>query len=170
MACNQTLSGITTNCGPNKGGIRKVVIRNKSDIDSITLTDGKVTAITKGASAPAAATFEFRKGSSSMSSTLTVSEENGTAYISTEVAMRFAKMETAKRTSMMSLIYAETVALVEDQNGKWWLLGYDNPVTVSAGNGNTGTAMGDANEYGVTLHDESEAYPYEVDATVAEAF
>lgn len=170
MSCTQTLSGINTSCESNVGGIVEVYAQNKSDITAITLADGKVSAFTLASDAAAAAVLNFRKQTGSLTSTITVDDANGTQYVSSDLALRFAKMETAKRTSVIALAHAETVLIVKDQNGKYWLLGYDNPVTLSAGTGSTGTAMGDANEYALTLNDISAELPYEVEEAAVTTF
>ena len=60
----------------------------------------------------------------------------------------------------------EMAVIVKDNNGKFWYLGYDEPVMASAGDGQTGTAASDANRYSITLQDQSLAFPYEVEASV----
>jgi hypothetical protein len=49
-------------------------------------------------------------------------------------------------------------------NGKYWFLGKDEPVSASAGDGNTGTARSDGNRYTLTLQDNGETWPLEIDA------
>jgi hypothetical protein len=75
------------------------------------------------------------------------------------------KMETSKRLQMMALLMNECVAIVKDCNGKYWYLGYDNPLEASAGTASTGTANTDLNGYDITLTDTSRELPYEVDST-----
>lgn len=170
MSCTQTLSGINTSCDSNVGGIVEVYAQNKASIASITVTDGKISAITLNASTPAAAVLSFRKQTGSLASTWNVDDAAGSKYVSSDLTLRFAKMETAKRTAILALAQGETILIVKDQNGLYWLIGYDNPVTLSAGGGNTGTAMGDANEYTITLNDISRELPYEVASTPLATF
>jgi hypothetical protein len=151
------------------GGIKVVYGISKAQVASITVTDGVVTAITTTddeSTTPATPykfhTYKFRKQSSSMTSTYTVDDTNGVKYITTELTLNFAKQETAKRVSLTALINCESVFVVEDNNGKMWLLGYDNPVTVTAAEATTGTAYGDANQYSITLSDMSAELPMEV--------
>ena len=77
-------------------------------------------------------------------------------------------METAKRLEMTALAKAQLAVIVEDSNNKYWYLGYDDYVSASAGSANTGQSKGDSNNYGLTLRDESETFPYEVAASVIE--
>jgi hypothetical protein len=94
----------------------------------------------------------------------TIDPANGVNFITTDVVVQFAKMDTAKRIAMNTLTVAELALIVKDNNGKYWYLGYDNPVTASASSGATGQAFTDANMYSVTLQDMSLKMPYEVGA------
>ena len=165
--CSETLTSIGTSCDSQLGGIKIVYGISKENIDTITVSDGTITGITtktlQGNNAPEQFhTFKFRKQSSSMTSTYTIDDTTGVKYVTTELALNFAKQETAKRVSLTALINCESAFIVEDNNGKRWYLGYDNPVTATAATGETGTAFGDANQYTVTMSDMSSEYPMEV--------
>lgn len=165
--CSNTLTSIGTSCSSQMGGIKVAYIINKNNISAITVAENVISAITtvtpSGSETPEKFhTYAFRKQSSSMTSTYTVDDTNGVKYITTELTLNFAKQETAKRVSIMALLNCESVAIVEDNNGKRWFLGYDNPVTATAATAETGTAYGDANQYSVTLSDMSLELPYEV--------
>lgn len=167
--CSQTLTSIGTSCNSQMGGIKVVYGISKAQVASITVTDGVVTAITTTddeSQTPAVPykfhTYAFRKQSSSMTSTYTVDDTNGVKYVTTELTLNFAKQETAKRVSITALANCESIFVVKDNNDKLWLLGYDNPVTVTAMEATTGTAYGDANQYSITLSDMSQELPMEV--------
>ena len=64
----------------------------------------------------------------------------------------------------MALCMDEVAVIVLDNNGKYWFLGYDNPVTATAATGQSGTAFGDFGGYNVELTDNSKELPYEVTA------
>lgn len=145
-----TLAGIGMDCSASLGGIKKVYITHYAE-DIFTLgsgdTEGKVTAIKSGV------TFNeylFRAESSNFTSTLNKSAE-GSSYVSTEIALSFARMDTAKRIEMNALALDDLAVIVVDNNNKKWVFGIDRPVTTSAGTGETGQAYGDANRYTVTL-------------------
>lgn len=161
--CLQTLAGITLDCGTNKGGIKKVHIANYGDVEAVVADDksGEITAITM-ADGKKFKTYQFRKQTGSMTSTLTSDDTSGINYVSTELSLVFTKMETAKRLEMSALAIGQLAVIVEDSNGKYWYLGKDDYVSASAGTGNTGTAKGDSNNYSLTLKDESDTYPFEV--------
>lgn len=165
--CNQTLAGIQLDCTNSLGGIKTVYIANYGDISAVTVDSGTgmVTEITMSGNTKFKQ-YSFRKQTGSMTSTLNVDETAGINYVSTELSLVFTKMETSKRLEMTALAKGQLVVIVEDSNNKYWYLGYDDYVSASAGSANTGQNKGDSNNYGLTLKDESETFPYEVDADI----
>lgn len=165
MSCSQTLSGITKDCNGNLGGIKRVLIANADDVASVTITSDEVSAITMSGGA-VFHEYAFRPNTSSMTSTWQVNNENGTNYVQTLLSMVFNRMETTKRVAIMALAQADVVAIVEDNNGQYWYLGYDSPMFINAGDGPTGTAYADRNGYSITLEDDSKELPYMVDDSI----
>lgn len=143
------------------GGIAEVYIANLDDVSAKTLTDDKIAAITMANNAKFKK-YAFRKGTGSMTSTLNADPANGVNFVTTELLLQFNKMETTKRVEMAALAVNELVVIVKDNNGVYWMLGYDEGVSASAGDGQTGTARTDANRYTITLQDNSHEFPYEV--------
>lgn len=150
------------------GGIRAVYIANHDDVSEVTLGEDIITTITMGDAAKFKK-YLFRKGTSYMTSTMNVDQASGVNYVTTELVMQFSKMETAKRVEISAMALGEMAVIVQDNNGKYWYIGYDEPVVASAGDGQTGTAVSDANRYSITLQDQSMALPYEVEASAIEA-
>lgn len=166
MACNQTLSGLVRDCAPSMGGIVEVYAANRDEIGTITIADDKVSAIATGTGK--FKKYAFARNTGSMTSTYNISKENGTTYVATDLVLVFNRMETTKRVEMLALAQNELVLVVKDANGKYWLLGKDEPVTATAGDGQTGTARGDRNGYSITLQDNSAELPYEVDEKIVD--
>jgi len=166
MACSQTLAGIARDCAASMGGIKRVLLANAADVASVTVSSDIVTAITMD-SGKKFKEYNFRPGTGSLSSNWQVSPENGVAYVQNDLLMVFNRMETTKRVEIMALAQADLIGIVEDMNGKFWLLGYpDENLLLSAGDGLTGTARGDRNGYSITLQSNSAALPIEVDDNV----
>lgn len=166
MPCSQTLSGIAKDCLVNKGGIKRVLLANKDDVTAVTVTDGQITAVTM-ASTKKFLEFGFRANTGNFSSTWQINAENGTKYVQTLLTMIFGRMDTAKRVAIMALAQADLVGIVEDANGTFWFLGYDEPLMIADGSdAQTGTARADRNGYTVVLEDNSDELPYEVDSTI----
>lgn len=169
---NYALAGLSKSCDPNVGGIKVVYIAPVDDVSAITIDDTTASSSTHMVSAITMVTgkkfkeYYFRKNTGSMTSTLNISEE-GSNYISTEVSLRFSRMETEKRMEMRALALNEMVVIVKDSNNKYWLLGSkDDYVSANAGGGETGTNREDSNAYTITLSCESTEWPYEVPSSV----
>lgn len=159
--CSLTLAGLERDCEPSRGGIMRVIAALFESVTGVTITDGKISGITK---APGARFYDyyFRRDSSSYSSTLNTDPSTGLNNVTTDIALKFARMDTAKRIEMSTLSKAGLVLLVQDANKKWWYFGKDEEVRASAGTGATGQARTDENAYTITLQDNSEDWPYEV--------
>lgn len=168
MACSSiTLRGIAQDCNGNLGGVAEVWLINRDSISAVTTAETTVNEMS-GVPVVSSITLDqgasfvkyfVRKNTSSMNSTLNVND-NGSTYVTTELNLVFARMDAQKRLEMNALAKEEMAALVKDANGTWFYLGYDNPVTSSAGTGETGTQKSDNNQYTSTLLDDSTEYPF----------
>ncbi len=150
------------------GGITEVLLANREDVSAVTANTGKITEITMASSAKFKR-YTFARNTGSMASTYTIDQASGVKYVTTDLLLQFNRMETAKRVEISALAVNDLVAIVKDANGIYWYLGYDEPVNASAGDGQTGTARGDANRYTITLQDNSKEMPMEVDSTIIAA-
>lgn len=169
--CTQTLGGITLDCTNSMGGIKSVWVGNYGDINgqpTLDETTGEINQIDFVSGKTFDTVFkpyQFRKQTGSMSSTLTADETTGVNFVTTELSLVFTKMEKNKRLELTALSIGQLVVIVEDCNGEYYYLGYDDYVSTSAGGGNTGTSKTDSNAYTLTLKDESTTYPYLVNKT-----
>lgn len=171
MACvcaNQTLAGLCKDCGGNVGGIIEVYAALYNTVSGTPAVSASViTGITMTSTAATWYKYQFRKNTGSLASTLNVTDA-GDTYVTSELSLVFNKMEAKKRVEMAALSVQDLAVIVKDANGKYWYLGYNEPVNASAGEGQTGTNRTDSNHYGITLSDTSESFPYEVKDTVIE--
>lgn len=165
MACNQVLNGLARDCQPSMGGIVEALAINKEYIDAVIVEEGVISEISLSEEEKFKA-FHFARNTGSMTSTYTIDPATGVRYVTTDLVLQFNRMETAKRVEMSALAQNELVLVVKDANGKYWLLGKDEPVMATAGEGVTGTARGDRNGYSITLQDTSLEMPYEVKAEI----
>lgn len=162
MACNtQTLSGLVNDCATSKGGVAEVYLANFEDVTDITVADNMVKGITM-ASGKKFKRYYFKPGTSSMTSTLNLDIAAGVNFVQTDLVMLFSRMETTKRVEMSALAVNDLRAIVKDANGVFWLLGEEEAVIASAGDGQTGTAKTDANRYSITLQDSNSTFPKEI--------
>lgn len=167
MGCAKTLTGMGLDCRESVGGIKEVYILGDRSEVKVTVAQDAITGITLDAGSDKFLPYKFRKQTGSMVSTINTSEENGTTFVQTDVTLVFHKMEAKKRLEISALMVGDCAMLVKDGNNKYWYLGYDEPVTLTAGTAGTGTAKGDKNGYDLTLTDLSNSLPYEVSEAIA---
>ena len=168
MSCVQSINGLARDCQSNMGGLKKVYIAPFDEGRTVTVTSDEIATYSAGGGAANYKAFNFRPGAASMTSTSTIDPVSGTAMVQTQLVMNFGRMEAAKRTEIQALLQGEVQVIAIDNNGEAWFLSYDNPVVaVGSQNAQTGAAKTEANQYSITLQDESAALPYPfADATV----
>lgn len=168
MSCIQTLSGIARDCDSGMGGVKRILVANHAEVTAVTVADSKISTITMASSAKFKE-YNFKKGVAYATTTLNVDSANGINFKGTDLYIAINGMSTAKRVEMEALAAGELAVIFEDNNGKFFYLGKDNPVTASAGTGQTGAALTDRNGYDITLHDDALEFPYEVTASIVDA-
>jgi hypothetical protein len=94
--------------------------------------------------------FQFKPQTASFTQTLE-HNDNGVNFWNTAISLVFGKQDGAKRLSIMSLMQAETCAVVKDNNKKYWFVGLTQPLQMTEGTAESGTAFADNNSYNVTL-------------------
>ena len=147
------------------GGIVEVLAINREYMLAVTAAESKVTDISLAEGEKMKA-YHFARNTGSMTSTYTLDQSTGVRYVTTDLVLQFNRMETAKRIEITALAQNELALIVKDANAKYWLLGKDEPVMATAGDGVTGTARSDRNGYSITLQDTSHEMPYEVDESI----
>ena len=153
-----TLSGLNAGCKDSVGGIVKVWL---ADFEAVKWTFEGTGSTPSTDDSSAFKVYNLRKGTASMTSTLTVNDNAG-SYFSTEVTMNFLKMENDKRLEVMAMLMGQCTGVVKDRNGKYWAIGIENPLEGSAGTGETGTGASDANQYTVTISVDESELPREI--------
>lgn len=156
------ISGIKNNCERSKGGIKNIWISPYNEAN-VSATSGTVTI----SEATAYKKFYVKKNTTSFTSTLTVDPANGVNFVTTVLSLVFTRMDSDKRVEMNALTVSDLHIVVEDANGALWFLGVNNPVTVTNGTGETGTAKTDGNRYTIEFTDESDEFPMELDTESA---
>lgn len=161
MACTQTFTGILRDCTPSMGGVVKAWVENFDEVVVKKDEEGRITSI-EGEFKP----YELRRETGALTSTITTDPKTHTRFVTSEVTLVFAHMDNTKRDEIEKLIAGDLAVILQDANGKYWYLGATNPVNVSAGTGQTGTAAGDSNNYTLTLQDVDPNLPQDVSAMV----
>ena len=137
-------------CRDTVGGVKSVRLAGLQEYEALsaTIADGAVTVI------PATPTFykyEQLKETSSLTETINGSSQNGTVYFTPEVVVVLSKLDVNKRNEIKVLAQQRLVAIVEGNDGSYWLVGYENGLELNAGTSATGTAFGDLSGYSLTL-------------------
>ena len=166
MSCNQVLSGIPRDCEGSIGGVKRVLFINHDALGKVTVNEetGVVTAI------EAVGKFQEyipKKDTASFASALEVGEGDNRAFVATLV-MNFGKLTASKRVSVLPLLVNELAAIVEDNNGVFWLVGKNIPLQATEGGLNSGTTISDTSAFTVTMTDRSVTLHHTVDPTIVE--
>lgn len=178
MACTPfQLTTINTSCGSNLPSIKRMWIGNFGSLSTVTynyltnVTDADGNQVVENVSNIAIDTtaqapqywveYNFRKNTCSAGSEMTVND-NGTHYFTNTVNMVFAKQDTPKRLNIEAIASGDVAVIYEDGNGKYWLMNPKDEVNLSTATAETGTAVGDANQYTLTLSQNSANMPFEI--------
>ena len=184
MACTTYLTGFSTSCGSNLPSIKKLYIgtfesgnftytyqQNGESQDVLDADGNKIIESVSGATLNSGADkwveFQFRKNTCSMNTEMTVND-NGSFYFTNGCDMVFSKIENSKRLSIESLAAGECTMIVVDSNNNTWLIGAENPVSLTTLSATTGTAIGDNNQYTVTLSANEKSMPILIEADQAQ--
>lgn len=169
MSCSLITSGILATCDKQVPGIKRVYLGNYDEVGTYTLDNltGAVTAITMtGSPVGTFKVFEFAKETGSAGSTVNSDVPNGLLSFTPTITLQFTKLEQSKRNTIALMALANLVAIVETNDGKYWLFGKDNGLQISEGTSATGTANTDFSGYNLTLTGNESAYEIEVQAAV----
>jgi formyltetrahydrofolate synthetase len=120
------------------------------DVASYTVSGGVVTALTKD-SGKRFYKYELVKATSSFVENINASVENGTIFYQQELTIVLNKLQANTRNEILLLAKNTLMAVVQDANDKYWLLGRYTGLDVTGGTSATGTAQGDRNGYTLTF-------------------
>ena len=182
--CTTYLTGFGTSCGSNLPSIKKLYIgtfesakftytyqQNSQSQDVLDADGNKIIEAVSGATLKSGADkwveFQFRKNSSSMDTEMTVND-NGSHFYTNSATCIFAKIENSKRLALQSVASGECTMIIVDSNNQTWLIGSENPVSLTTLTGSTGTAIGDSNQYSVTLSADEANMPLLIEADQAQ--
>jgi len=160
MACALT-TGYTLDCRDSVGGLKSVYLIEIDNVSGVTSAAGVATAISK-ANGGRFWKYNLVKATGEATEEYQASEENGTFFHNQSINVILNKMQAATRNEIVLLSQNRLMAVIEDRNGKYWLYGKDNGLTLSAGSAKTGVAMGDRNGYELTFSGAEEDPALEV--------
>ena len=148
MACALT-QGFILDCKESLGGVKSVRFVEFDNVSSITYAAGVAT-LTMAAGKKFWKYAQVRE-TSSFTETITANVQNGTIFYQQELTVILNKLAAATRNEILLLAKNRLMAIVEDMNGAFWLVGAKNGADITSGNSATGTASGDRNGYSLTF-------------------
>jgi ligand-binding sensor domain-containing protein len=168
MSCALTSGYSVTGCLDNTGGVREVYLMELGNLATYTEASGVITALTK-ATGKRFWKYQQIKETSEAFSEANGNEANGTLFFNQTVSIVLNKLQTATRNEIILLASNLLVAVVKDNNGKYWMYGKENGLFLTDGRSQTGKAMTDRNGYELTFTGAEPDLEIEVDSTVAAA-
>lgn len=180
--CMTLTSGICRGCKDNAGGIKKVYIADEALVDWTKFeqapaptadtdpVEGTITNL-ELVSGAQWYVFQVNKYSSNWTETINVAD-TGNVSFQQVVSLVFSKNAQDKRNVISEIAKGDLVMIIEDNNGKKWLIGSeDNGIALSGGSSTSGTAMGDMNGWSpeFTCNSVSPANEIAADATAGTA-
>lgn len=149
MPCALT-QGYTLDCKDSIGGVKNVWFIGWNDVSSVTVASGVVTTITKAAG-KVFYKYQLVRNTASFTENIAGSIENGTVVYNQELTIVINKLNVSVRNEILLLAQNNMMAVVEDQNGKYWLAGRYNGIDLLSGSSSTGTAQADRSGYTLTF-------------------
>ena len=168
MGClsNFTLKGIQLDCNPVLAGIKRVYLgyNDQFTITPDTQTQTATIAAKEGASATAKLyAYDIVANTGGLTSTITKNEQNGTRYYTNTIAMQFNRLEAAKHLEVQAMAAEALIAIVETNDGKYWVVGADSYLSATESNVQTGSSFDDLNGYTISLAARSAYLPFSIE-------
>lgn len=166
MAClsNYTLQGILADCNPNLAGIQEAYLGYYGDFNvSADTQTQKISSITTAQTGAKLYHYTFAKQTGSLNSSLTKDDANGTRYWTNTVTLQFSKMEAEKHLEVEAMAAEQLVAIIKDNNLKYWFVGFDGYLSTDDAQANSGQSYDDLNGYNLTMNAMSAYLPFEID-------
>ena len=160
MSCALTQNYVL-DCRDSLGGLKAVLFIEAGNIATLTEASGVVTAITLSVG-KFFYKYDLIKETSSFTETVTASVQNGTVFYAQELTVILNKLQANTRNEILLLAQNSLVAIAEDRNGKYWMLGQNGGLDMTAGTSASGVATGDRSGYELTFSGQEKALAPEV--------
>jgi hypothetical protein len=167
MPCALT-SGYSLDCKDSSGGITEVYFIEKANVSSVATASGVVTGLTK-ASGKRFWKYELPKETGNFTNNPQVSTENGTLFFEQGLTIVINKLSASVNTELKLLAQNVLIAVVKDNNNKYWMLGKERGIDMAASESGSGTAFGDRSGYTLNFTGKEADQLYEVNSSVAAA-
>lgn len=152
-------------CRDSVGGVKSIYLIELANVTGVTVSAGVASAIAK-ANNKVFRKYNLVKATADAVEDFQASEENGTFFYDQAINIILNKMQAASRNEIVLLAQNLLMAVVEDRNGKYWLYGKTNGLTLTSGKAGTGKAMGDRNGYELGFKGMEEVMAAEVSSSI----
>jgi len=168
--CDLTSGYSIPACNQGTGGVAQVWIGSWSGSSVLSLDSDNI--ITGATTSPSM--YEFEMDGETINYT---ENEVGVApgqfggiYFNQVLNLVFNRNTSSIRNKIMLLSQTKIQAVVQDNNGLYWLLFHESGGRVSTGTGGTGKVMGDPNSTSIEFQSNSSVKAYEVNSTALTDF
>jgi hypothetical protein len=165
MACVIT-QGFNLDCRDNKGGVKSVYLTEYANVTASTEAAGVITAITK-ASAKRFWKINVPKQVAELNQDMTASETEGTQFVNQKVSFVLHKLTATMREEIFLWISNKLLVVVEDWNGKYWMMGKDGGAYCNTASANTGKEFGNMNGFTLNIEAFESKFAPEVTSVIA---
>lgn len=166
MGClsNFTLKGITLDCNPVLAGIKRVYLGYNDQLTITPDTENQTATIAakSGATGAKLYAYDIVANTGGLTSTVTKNEQNGTRYYTNTIAMQFNRLEAKKHLEVQAMAAEALVAIVETNDGKYWVVGADSYLSATESTAQTGSSFDDLNGYTISLAARSAYLPFSI--------
>jgi hypothetical protein len=162
MACELS-TGFVLDCKSGIGGIKQIVLVDKTEVTSFTLDASEVVTAINGPASGDLYTYELPTQTGSFEETINFNRDNGTVFYTQTVNVMLQKLSSAKRLELQNVAQARVIVFVQDTNDNWWAIGYEYGADLSTATAGTGTVLGDMNGFTLAFTHEAAKRAYLLD-------
>lgn len=168
MACALTQGYSLANCSDGTGGIKNAFFIEKDNIDTITKVAGVITVL-ENAVGKQFRKYELQRATADFTEEGDKIPENGTVGYKQNLKIILNSNQTATRNELLLLAKNPLYIVVEDRNGKFWLMGETGYADLIKGSRKWGVQGTDRSGFELEFVAEEPEYAAEVTALVAAA-
>ena len=145
MACDLT-AGRLLDCKDSVGGIRSILLMPLTDYTP-TYTATVLTSVATSTGYR----YDLPKATGLFSEGITISSENGTVFYEDTLTIKLHRLDNAMRNELVNIAQTRMVCFILDNNNNQWAMGEVLGAELTAGTAATGTSLGDAYGYDLTI-------------------
>lgn len=171
MGCVQSLKGLVFDqCEANLAGVKNVYLTDMDEVEDAVAVDTSAMTVTSISTAVTFYHYGMDEQTGYLTSTSMVGDNGRIRGYTNEIRIAFPKITAEKQAEFFALTHNPVRALVEDNNGIWHYVSYDQWLRANDGAiAQTGQSYDDENGYEVIISGRS-AYPsFIVPANIAKA-